>query len=163
MSLKSFSSAARWDEWVNHHFGAAGINISFYADNDNDGLVNVLEYYADEIANDDRGLTRDTLERISIDQLGLDPNQADSDGDLLTDGFEWFYGFNPKVQVRSLYFIPWVRSLEKILYFHNNLNWPSQDDIRADPDGDSLDNIREQEGNSIEFQQIVQRDVQQSV
>ena len=101
--------AARWNEWVNHHFGAAGRNVSFYADSDNDGLVNVLEYYADEIGNGDRGLTRDTLERNSIHrmppllpigQLGLDPNDADSDGDLLTDGFEWFYGFNPKVQVR---------------------------------------------------------------
>ena len=82
---------------MNHHFGAAGINISFYADTDNDGLVNVLEYYADQIANG--GQDRN----VPIEQLGLDPNDADSDGDLLTDGFEWYYGFNPKVQVGFLH------------------------------------------------------------
>ena len=76
---------------MSHHFGAAGVNVSFYADTDNDGLVNVLEYYADEIANRGLDLTGEALNRISIEQLGLDPNDADSDGDLLTDGFEWFF------------------------------------------------------------------------
>ena len=86
---------------MSHHFGAAGVNVSFYADTDKDGLVNVLEYYADEIANRGLDLTGDALNRISIEQLGLDPNDADSDGDLLTDGFEWFYELNPKTQVQS--------------------------------------------------------------
>ena len=88
---------------MNHHFGAAGINISFYADTDNDGLVNVLEYYADQIARDGNKLNRKATDMtrtppMPIQHIGLDPNDADSDGDLLTDGFEWYYGFNPKVQ-----------------------------------------------------------------
>ena len=86
---------------MTHHFGAAGQNVSFYADNDDDGLVNVLEYYADLIAYNDEILTSDDLRLISIPQLGLDPNDPDSDGDLLTDGFETFYDFNPKVKVGS--------------------------------------------------------------
>ena len=107
--LYNVNVSARWNEWVNHHFGAAGINISFYADTDNDGLVNVLEYYADQIARDGSKLNRRAtyMNRTSpfpmpIQHVGLDPNDADSDGDLLIDGFEWFYGFDPKVQVSKV-------------------------------------------------------------
>ena len=41
--------ADRWDEWTAHHFGSEAGNVSFYDDNDNDGLVNIIEYYFDQL------------------------------------------------------------------------------------------------------------------
>ena len=75
----------RWDEWTSHYFGSEAANISLYDDNDNDGLVNIIEYYFDQVG--------------KYSDWGLDPTDGDTDGDLLADGFEWYFGMNPKSQV----------------------------------------------------------------
>ena len=74
--------------------------MSFYDDNDNDGLVNIIEYYFDQIGN--YGSARSdqiNLREAPIADLGLDPTDGDTDGDLLADGFEWYYGMDAKHQV----------------------------------------------------------------
>ena len=38
---------------------------------------------------------------VSIADMGLNPARADSDGDLLVDGFEWYYGKDAKAQVKK--------------------------------------------------------------
>jgi len=84
---------ARWAEWCQHYFGVDW--VSPYGDNDNDGLSNILEYYADV----NPGTTTDWNENLGslpVDQIGCDPTNIDTDGDLLLDGFEWFYGMDPK-------------------------------------------------------------------
>ena len=96
-------SLARWDEWVRHHFGAAGVNISFYGDEDEDGLANILEYWAEVISpmilSKGAAHSPKRAKSTPIREFGLNPTRGDSDGDLLTDGFEWHYGLNAKGQV----------------------------------------------------------------
>ena len=74
--------------------------MSFYDDNDNDGLVNIIEYYFDQFG--DYSTTRSdqvTMRQASIADVGLDPTDGDTDGDLLADGFEWYFGMDAKNQV----------------------------------------------------------------
>ena len=40
------------------------------------------------------------MRQVSIADLGLNPTRADSDGDLLVDGFEWYFGKDAKTQVK---------------------------------------------------------------
>ena len=40
------------------------------------------------------------MRQAPISELGLKPTESDSDDDLLIDGFEWFYGKDPKSRVR---------------------------------------------------------------
>lgn len=125
-----------WLDWINFYFG----NTSFidpeewyYNDFDEDALSNIVEYYGLPLAsfyvdiglsegNTTEGNTTMTRVRhlqemnISFPASGTDPTRPDSDGDLLTDGFELLYGLNPKVV----------------------------DPIDADSDGDGLTDFEEQ-------------------
>ena len=92
--------AERWDEWTNHYFGSQAATISFYGDNDNDGLVNIIEYYFDQLGNYSNARSESLMRQAPISELGLKPTETDSDDDLLIDGFEWFYGKDPKSRVR---------------------------------------------------------------
>ena len=87
----------RWDEWTSHYFGSEAADVSFYDDNDNDGLVNIIEYYFDLFGN----YSEVTVRQASIADVGLDPTDGDTDGDLLADGFEWYFGMDAKTQVHS--------------------------------------------------------------
>ena len=56
------------------------------------------------------------MRQAPIADMGLNPARADSDGDLLVDGFEWYYGKDAKAQV-SLHYrvtIPNGKSLPSI-------------------------------------------------
>jgi hypothetical protein len=77
------------DTWEMTHFGHLGVNPN--ADPDGDGLTNLQEY-----------------------QNGTDPNDSDSDDDLLPDGWEVAHGTNPQLA-----------------------------DAGADPDSDGLTNAQE--------------------
>ena len=77
--------------------------MSFYDDNDNDGLVNIIEYYFDQIGNYSSGSARNDgidMRQIPIGEMGLDPTRQDSDDDLLGDGFEWYFGMDAKNKVQ---------------------------------------------------------------
>ena len=39
------------------------------------------------------------MRQAPISDLGLDPTDGDTDGDLLADGFEWYFGMDAKNQV----------------------------------------------------------------
>ena len=86
--------------------------MSFYDDNDNDGLVNIIEYYFDEIGNYINTRSEHSMTPpLQIVDLGLDPTSPDSDNDLLVDGFEWYFGMDAKNRVQLKrkqrnYFLP---------------------------------------------------------
>ena len=86
-----------WDAWVFHYFRMNITNEEFYyIDSDNDGLVNILEYYSIELlplVNSTR--SKRALESIDVTQIGSDPTDPDTDDDLLLDGFETFYKMSP--------------------------------------------------------------------
>ena len=46
------------------------------------------------------------MRQVSIADMGLNPTRADSDGDLLVDGFEWYFGKDAKTQV-NIFFTGW--------------------------------------------------------
>ena len=94
-SLVHIVASDRWDEWTNHYFGSEAADASFYDDNDNDGLVNIIEYYFDQFGT----YSEVTMRQASIANVGLDPTDGDTDGDLLADGFEWYFGMDAKNQV----------------------------------------------------------------
>ena len=108
-----------WDEWVSHYFGMNITNEEFYyIDSDNDGLVNILEYYSNGIkpgVNSTR-VKRSTDAAVDVTKIGSDPTDADTDDDLLLDGFETFYGLSPT----------------------------KPDDSNADDDNDGISNLQEQ-------------------
>ena len=89
----------RWDEWPSHYFGSEAADISFYDDNDNDGLVNIIEYYFDQLGNYSNTRSELSMRQAPISDLGLDPTSPDSDNDLLVDGFEWYFGMDAKNRV----------------------------------------------------------------
>ena len=91
----NFSCTARWDEWIAYHFGSDGGFISFYEDSDGDGLINALEYYADDFFSPGEDVAS-SRESVPIQDLGLNPRNADTDGDGLFDGFEFSSGLNGK-------------------------------------------------------------------
>jgi len=82
------------DWWEITHFGAVG-GIDASADPDSDGLTNLQEF-----------------------QLGTNPHNWDTDGDLLPDGWEVQYGLNP-------------------------LDATGLNGADGDPDGDGLNNFKE--------------------
>ena len=41
------------------------------------------------------------MRQAPITDLGLDPTSRDSDDDLLTDGFEWYFGMDAKNRVHN--------------------------------------------------------------
>ena len=107
-----------WDAWIQYYFKT---NVStgrvFLMDNDNDGLVNILEYYGGvDFANTTNSTTRPKRSLTDISATGTDPTNPDSDGDLLLDGFEHSNGMSPK----------------------------HADDVNADADADGLTNLQEQ-------------------
>lgn len=77
---------AHWDEWVTQHFGTLDHpDATYFSDPDNDGLVNLLEYYANDLVEEAGGNANGITQSSA---RGLDPTNPDSDGDLLSDGFE---------------------------------------------------------------------------
>lgn len=90
----------RWDEWVIYHYTTNKSAESFYLhDPDNDGLVNILEYYADkyDVINQITPKANSRSKRDgNIANIGSNPTKADSDGDLLLDGFEFANAMPPK-------------------------------------------------------------------
>lgn len=109
-----------WLEWVQHYFRINVKTEQYYLrDNDNDGLVNFIEYYGgvdffNITVNGEQELENKTLSELIKE--GTDPTNPDSDGDLLLDGFEYSNGMPPK----------------------------SADNRSADADSDGLTNLREQ-------------------
>ena len=105
---------AFWDEWVLHHFKLSTSDEEFYyIDPDNDALINILEYYSNgpiPEGSTDGGVAH------SMATIGSNPLNPDSDGDLLLDGFEAFFGLSPA----------------------------EVDDSTADADNDGLTNLQEQ-------------------
>ena len=99
-SMKLFFQA-RWDDWTNHYFGSEAADVSFYDDNDNDGLVNIIEYYFDQLGNYSSSRSELAMRQTPISDLGLDPTSPDSDNDLLVDGFEWYFGMDAKSRVKA--------------------------------------------------------------
>ena len=62
----------RWEEWCQHYFSVAF--VSPFIDDDNDGLSNILEYYADV----EPGTTTDWEDNIGslpVGQFGCDHDQ----------------------------------------------------------------------------------------
>ena len=87
----------RWDEWIAHHYKTNESVEDFYLyDTDNDNLVNILEYYGNQDIFSDQvnsGKINKSLDQITpIYDVGTNPNLADTDKDLLLDGFEFFNG-----------------------------------------------------------------------
>ena len=79
-----------WDEWVLNYFKTNKSTDRYYLlDSDNDGLVNILEYYAD------LDLIENSRERRSVSMIGSDPTNPDTDSDLLLDGFESYNNMKP--------------------------------------------------------------------
>eukprot|EP00977_Amphora_coffeiformis_P006893 scaffold1508_cov178-Amphora_coffeaeformis.AAC.1 len=119
-----------WDEFVSQHFpDYTGPSEDLYLyDPDRDGLSNILEYYGSSLPSLFRSSTVEstgTAENTDIflqrgrslsTPSSLNPLDSDTDGDLLTDAFEWRYGLNPLVR----------------------------DDISLDRDGDGLTELQEQ-------------------
>ena len=80
--------------------------MSFYDDNDNDGLANIIEYHFDEIGNYSSSSSSRIgdidMRQVPIGDMGLDPTKQDSDDDLLGDGFEWYFGMDAKNKVHRI-------------------------------------------------------------
>ena len=130
----------RWDEWVAYHFGN-DTPVSYYDDNDEDGLVNILEYYGDVNITNRRQNSRKRRQivfegltdiDVPIEQVGLDPNNPDTDGDLLTDGFERMFNLDAKVtdEIDADYDLDGLNNLEEQIR--------STDPLNADTDGDGV-------------------------
>ena len=84
---------AFWDEWVSYHFQLSTSDEEFYyIDYDNDGLINILEYYSNGPIQEES--THGGLPP-SMATIGSNPLKQDSDRDLLLDGFEVFFGLSP--------------------------------------------------------------------
>ena len=67
------------NEWMLDHFAQnVSLDIDYYLDPDNDGLVNILEYYSK-----------------------TDPRDPDSDHNLLLDGFEYANGITNKTIIQQ--------------------------------------------------------------
>ena len=92
----------------------------YLLDNDNDGLVNIIEYYGGvNFFNTSVGTShreRRSLLSDDIANAGTDPTDPDTDDDLLLDGYEYQHGMSPK----------------------------RADNSSADADGDGLTNLKEQ-------------------
>ena len=91
---------SRWDEWVAYHYNTNQSFEDFYLyDTDNDKLVNILEYYANQdilVEQGNNGKVKRSLDQITpINNVGTNPNLADTDKDLLLDGFEFFNSMSP--------------------------------------------------------------------
>ena len=86
---------AFWDEWVSYHFNFITSDEEFYyIVSDNDGLVNILEYYSNGSTPEQS--TESVGEILpSMATIGSNPLNPDSDSDLLLDGFEAFFGLSP--------------------------------------------------------------------
>ena len=107
---------AFWDEWVLHHFKLSTSDEEFYyIDSDNDGLINILEYYSNG-STPEQSTESVIGSALSMDWIGSNPLNPDSDGDLLLDGFEAFFGLSPT----------------------------EADDSTSDDDNDGLTNLQEQ-------------------
>ena len=109
-----------WEQWTQLHFGISNASEQYYtADFDNDGLVNIIEYYGDiSLANMTKSNMPRTRRSVGFDikTIGTNPNNPDTDGDLLLDGFE----------------------------YANEMSPVKQDDRNADKDNDGLSNLSEQ-------------------
>ena len=107
---------AFWDEWVSYQFNFNTSDEEFYyIDSDNDGLVNILEYYSNWRTPEQS--TESVIgSALSMDSIGSSPLKPDSDRDLLLDGFEAFFGLSPT----------------------------QADDNTSDDDNDGLTNLQEQ-------------------
>jgi len=112
----------RWDEWVMHHF-KTNLSTERYLllDNDNDGLVNFIEYYGDvnffnTTNNTSQRERKSLLWGYDIESIGTDPTDPDTDDDLLLDGFE----------------------------YANGMATTRADDSNGDADSDGLTNLKEQ-------------------
>jgi len=121
-----------WLEWITFYFENSSFvdpDTFYYVDSDIDGLSNIVEYYGLDLASfyvDIEGDVEDTNEtsrvrnlqdgNITFPDAGTNPTNPDTDGDLLTDGFELFFTLDPK----------------------------TPNDIMADTDGDSLSDFDEQ-------------------
>ena len=78
-----------WNEWVVKYFGIIITSDEFFfIDSDNDGLVNILEFFGD---------LSNLYSNHSVVQVGFIPNDPDTDNDLLLDGFEIYYGLSPLI------------------------------------------------------------------
>ena len=107
---------AFWDQWVSYHFNFNTSDEEFYyIDSDNDGLINILEYYSNGSTPEQSTESVGGLPP-SMATIGSNPLNPDSDSDLLLDGFEAFFGLSPI----------------------------EADDSSADADNDSLTNLQEQ-------------------
>ena len=136
----SIKKPDRWDEWIMHFYAMNGSSTPelYYMDTDNDGLANILEYYAANISQlfetnsgaasqlrrkiatnifdsdfpsrnkrddfdydidvgegDDGQFSLLQQQQVPIENIGSNPHKADSDGDLLLDGFEFSNSMNP--------------------------------------------------------------------
>lgn len=88
---------AEWDDWAASYFGHSdSLDSSYFADPDNDGLSNIIEYYGNALPSIFLSRNTSTLGRklflIPIIPSGMNPLKPDTDGDLLTDAFEWKVG-----------------------------------------------------------------------
>jgi hypothetical protein len=90
-----------WDDFVFEYFGTNESTEAYYFDDpDGDGLSNIVEYLGPALEttynrNESRNGRRLFVSPVVIVPSGMNPTKADSDGDLLTDAFEWQYGLNP--------------------------------------------------------------------
>ena len=118
---------ALWDDFVVQHFpGYPGPSEDLYLyDHDGDGISNILEYYGSSLPSlfrnnaNESSTVKDIFlqrDRALSTPSSLNPLDSDTDGDLLTDAFEWRYGLDPLIP----------------------------DDISLDLDGDGLNTLVEQ-------------------
>ena len=105
-----------WNQWVSYHFNFNTSDEEFYyIDSDNDGLINILEYYSNGSTPEQNTESVGGLPP-SMAKIGSNPLNPGSDSDLLLDGFEAFFGLSPI----------------------------EADDSSADADNDGLTNLQEQ-------------------
>jgi hypothetical protein len=96
-----------WTEWVTTKFGGISPFLTledyYYMDPDSDGVSNIMEYYGADLMSglyaDINGTNTPATRRLQGGPpiSGTDPNNPDTDGDLLGDGFELLYGFDPLI------------------------------------------------------------------
>lgn len=88
----------RWDEWIKYHFDEDSHSDEFYfQDFDNDGLVNLVEYYANVSYYNS---SSSQSSNGSVNAIGTNPLNADTDNDKLLDGYEYNFRMNPTVYDR---------------------------------------------------------------
>jgi hypothetical protein len=123
-----------WEDWINEQFGEESSNIDmasmYFLDSDGDGLSNIIEYYGHRISSiygSKTDLFDQPSQQIEFSSAftfsGFCPAKPDTDFDLLTDTYEWLYGFDAAVI----------------------------DDITLDSDGDGLSNFEEQKYSTDPF------------